>query len=275
MPFGLHSVVDFGAEVDVLPGFTEPPVNHGFPIQKPEDWDKVTPRRGIAGEYAVILESQRLFRQMRLDAVPFIQTAFSPLTTALKLAGEAVLLDHLRHHPDKVKRALEIITETTKEYVGAAVDGGADGIFWATQMSTKKITAQEHADFVRAYDLEVLDAVKGRTWFNILHIHGADTRLEELLDYPVQALNWHDRDDGPSLAAVRKLSPDKALVGGLSHLATIHSGADAEVKAQVEDAWGGGKNRGVILAPGCVASPTTTPERLRFIRKCVEETKRR
>jgi uroporphyrinogen decarboxylase len=284
MPFGLHSTIDWGLDMDVFPGFFEPPVPHAPVIAKADDWDKITPRKGTGGEYAVILESQRLFKALCREAapkeeIPLVQTVFSPMTTALKLTTEAALIEHLRTNPGKVRRALEVITDTTVEYARAAVENGADGIFFATQMSTKKITAKEHADYVKAFDLPVLNVVKGASWFNILHIHGADTWFEDLLDYPVQALNWHDRDDGPGFAEARQVfekqgAVSKAFVGGLGHLSALHKGTDAEVRAQVEDTWLKGTRRGAILAPGCVAATTTAPERLAFIRKCVEATAR-
>jgi uroporphyrinogen decarboxylase len=271
MPYGMHSTIDWGSELDLFPGFENAPVPHNWPLQKPQDWDKITPRRGVASEYAVILESQRLFRKMRKEVIPFVQTVFSPMTTAAKLASEATLIEHMRTCPEKVKRGLEVIMETTMEYANAAVAGGADGIFFATQMSTRKITTEEHANFVKAYDLPILNSLKGKSWFNILHIHGSDTRFEELLDYPVQALNWHDRDDGPSFHEARKVAPDKAFIGGLSHIKILTEGTDEEVRAQIEETWNGGE-KGVILGPGCVASPRTSMERLKFIRKCVEAT---
>jgi uroporphyrinogen decarboxylase len=274
MPYGMHSTIDWGSELELFPGFDKIPEPHNYPIQKPEDWDRITPKSGTESEYAVILESQRLFRKMRREIVPFVQTVFSPMTTAAKLASVETLIEHLRICPERVKRGLEVITETTIEYANAAVDQGADGLFFATQMSNKKITAKEHADFVKAYDLPVLNSVKGKTWFNMLHIHGANTWFEELLDYPVQAINWHDRDDGPGMAEARKLVKDKAFIGGLGHVKTLMNGTEAEVKAQVEDAWNKGANRGVILAPGCGAPITTPKERLLFIRKCVEGTLR-
>jgi uroporphyrinogen decarboxylase len=270
MPYGMHSTIDWGAELDLAAGFATAPAPHGAVITKPEDWDSITPRKGTEGEYAVILEAQRLCLSMRKSVIPFVQTAFSPLTTAAKLASETTLLEHLRAYPAKVKRALEVITETTMQYVNAAVAGGADGVFFATQLSTAKLTSKEHDEFVRTYDLPILESIKGKTWFNILHIHGADIRIKELLDYPVQALNWHDRDDGPSLDEVRALTGAHALIGGLSHLKTLVSGTDAEVKAQVEDTWQNGARRGVILGPGCGAPPATPDSRLRYIRACVE-----
>ncbi|MDR1626370.1 MAG: uroporphyrinogen decarboxylase [Spirochaetia bacterium] len=274
MPYGMHSTIDWGSQLNLFPGFDRIPEPRNWPIQKPEDWDRITPKSGTESEYAVILESQKLFRRMRREVVPFVQTVFSPMTTAAKLASADTLIKHLRECPEKVKRGLEVITETTIEYAVAAVEQGADGIFFATQMSNRKITAKEHADFVKAYDLPVLNAVKGKSWFNMLHIHGADTWFGELLDYPVQAINWHDRDDGPAMGEARKLVKDKAFIGGLSHIKTLPKGTEDEIKAQIEDTWNRGESRGVILAPGCGALPATPLDRLLFVSKCVRETAR-
>jgi uroporphyrinogen decarboxylase len=293
MPYGLFSTVDWGVDLAVFSDDTTPPVNRSFAVTVPEDWDKITARSGVAGEYAVVLESQRLFFEVRAEALgakagkalsksaaktvaPVIQTVFSPATTAAKLAGADTLVAHLRSHPAKVHRALDVITATTIEFARAAVAAGADGIFFATQMSTTVITAAEHAAFVAAYDVPVLDAVKGDTWFNVLHVHGANIRFVDVLDYPVHALNWHDRDDGPSLAdAADFLSAanrTRAFVGGLGHTTPLHAGTDAEVAAQIDDTWDAGRAVGTILAPGCAAHPCTSAARLAFIRDRVAAT---
>ena len=77
------------------------------------------------------------------------------------------------------------------------------------------VTRAEYREFAKKYDMVVLDAVKGRSWFNILHVHGEKGMFDQLLDYPVQALNYHDREAGPSLAEMRKRTR-KCLMGGIA-----------------------------------------------------------
>lgn len=272
MPYGLFSCVDYGLSLKVFPGFYDAPVADAPLITKPGEWDLVRPVSGLEGEYAVILESQRLFLKEAGD-VPVIQTVFSPLTTAIKLTSEALLLEHIRNHPEKVHAALRRITDTTIQWARGVVDNGAAGLFMASQVSLKsQLTVAEHREFVKQYDLAVLEAVAGKAWFTVYHIHGKGPWFEEFADYPVQAYNWHDRDDGPSQAEARALIPGKCFCGGLAHLSTAHAGTDAEVKAQVDEAWQAAKGKGVIFTPGCVLNPRISLDRLRFISRCVKET---
>ncbi len=174
MPYGLYSVVDWGVSLKVFEGWLDPPVQAAYPVREPEDWALLKPVRGDEGEYAVVLEAQRLCLKELGGRVPFLQTVFSPLTSALKLAGEETLLRHLHEAPERLQAGMEIITETTRQFSAAAVAGGADGLFYATQMSgADKLSAVEYETFAKRYDFHVLEAVAGRSWFNILHLHGA------------------------------------------------------------------------------------------------------
>lgn len=272
MPFGMYSTIDYGIDLDVFPGFLDAPVAHKPFVEKVEDWDKIHFVPGTEGEYAIVLEAQRILFGMMDERIPFLQTVFSPMTTAAKLSTPALLVEHIRQDPCRVRRALEIITATTLQFVKATVALGADGLFYASQFSTSDLLDRAtHDAFVRKYDFEVLDAVKGKTWFNVLHLHGANTYIKEAEDYPVQALNWHDRDDGPSMEEVRR-SSKKAFLGGLSWGKNWLAKKDTEVIAEVREVVGRNGGKGVILAPGCVIDPSTPDERLDLVRRTVLET---
>ena len=64
MPYGLFSTVDFGLDLKVFSGFENPPVANMPLIKKSVDWDKLRPVSGTEGEYAIILEAQRLALSM-------------------------------------------------------------------------------------------------------------------------------------------------------------------------------------------------------------------
>ncbi len=251
MPYGLYSVVDWGVKLKVFEGFLDPPIQAHWPVTRPQDWARLRPLAGDSGEYAVVLEAQRILLSELSEPIPVVQTVFSPLTSALKMAGQETLLRHLNDNPSAVQAGLEIIAETTRLFALKAVSLGADGIFLASQMSRQPLlTPAQHAQFVHQYDLVVLNEIEDKTWFNILHLHGAEIMIKECLDYPIQAFNWHDRDEGPSLSAVRELT-DKCLIGGVGHKGVLLKGAPEEVTAQVEDAWRQLRGRGLIIGPGC------------------------
>ena len=270
-PYGLYSAVDWGVTLDIKGG-NVPPVQADFPIKRPEDWRGLAQLRGTEGEYLIVLEAQRIALSGMREHIPLVQTVFSPLTTALKLAGPERLLAHLRDAPAAVHAGLVIIAETTRRFAIEVINRGADGLFFASQTANQGyLTPAEYAEFAKKYDLAVLEAAKGRSWFNILHVHGEKGMFDHVLDYPVQALNYHDREAGPSLAEMRKRTK-KCLVGGIGHTTTLVHGTPADVDAQVRDAWRQVNHRGLILGPGCVGSLESPEANVLQLRKSVEKT---
>ena len=188
------------------------------------------------------------------------------------MCSPKVLVEHLKTDPRRVHRALEIITETTTTFAKASLALRADGFFFATQMSSSELLNPSlYREFVKNYDLEILNAIKGSTWFNILHLHGSDVLIKEAQDYPVQALSWHDRDSGPSMDEVRTYS-DKAFVGGLSQGKNWLKKTGEAIVQEVREVASRHEAKGIILGPGCVIEPTTPEEHLDLIQKTVLET---
>lgn len=272
-PYGMLATIDWGVKLKFFPGFDQATVAAEPAIRSADDWLNLKPYTGTDGEYLHALEALRILMLEVPKDVPVVQTAFSPLTNAMKMAGEEALLSFMREDPEKLEKGLEVIAETTIGYLKESVRRGAEGVFFSTQMSCYgKLTAEEHQRFVKKYDLRILEALGKDAWFNILHLHGADVMFRESLDYPVAAFNWHDQDDGPSFAEARRLT-HKCLMGGLSHLKVLlGKNAEEKIAREVEDAWGCGKMPGVILGPGCVVDPGTPEHYLCHIRDCVYAT---
>jgi len=270
-PYGLYSVVDWGVTLNVRGGM-QTPVQADYPITKPDDWRKLRRFRGTEGEYLIVLEAQRIALMEMQGRVPLVQTVFSPLTSCLKMAGRETLLAHLRQAPEAVHAGLEIVTETTRRFAAEVVARGADGLFFASQTANQGyLTGAEYAEFAKPYDRRVLEAVADRSWFNIFHLHGQGVMFDQVLDYPVQALNYHDREAGPPLSVMKKKT-DKCLIGGIARETTLVHGTPAEVDAQVRDAWEQVGRRGLILGPGCVASREAPAENVLQLRRSVEAT---
>jgi uroporphyrinogen decarboxylase len=202
--------------------------------------------------------------------VPILQTVFSPLTTARKLAGEA-LLQHLRSDPEAVEAGLRVITDTTIAFALDALRGGAHGIFFATQLATTDIlTVAEYQRFGVRFDLEFFHALKGRTRLNMLHIHGENIMFDALAGYPVEMLNWHDRLTAPTLK--QALGRFKgALVGGVEERELMVSGGEAAVRAQVRDAIAQTGGRRLIVGPGCVVAIAAPEQNIRAV---IDETRK-
>jgi uroporphyrinogen decarboxylase len=174
----------------------------------------------------------------------------------------------MREHPEPLERALRAVNRTLIRYARASLARGAAGVFLSVPASAEVLTPAQYERFMRPFDLELLEAIRGQGAFHVLHAHGAGLYLDRLLDYPVHALSWADRDSGPSLAEVRRRT-SLALVGGLRH-AQFQYATAAALRAEVRDAVAQAGRRRLLLAPGCALATYTFPELLRAVRDEVE-----
>jgi uroporphyrinogen decarboxylase len=237
-------------------------------VSGPDDWRKLQPldpRKGALGEQLRCLE---LINHQVGAEVPFIQTIFNPLSQAKNLAGPDFVAD-MRQHPATFRTGLEVITATTISFIEAARETGIAGIFLALQHATYNLLSEEeYRTFGRPYDLRILEAAQG-LWFNVLHLHGERVMFTTVADYPVQAVNWHDRETWPSLRAALGLT-DKALIGGIRRVETMRRGTPQQVREEVADAISQTGGRRYIVGTGCVTDIVSPTSNIRAARQAVE-----
>jgi uroporphyrinogen decarboxylase len=238
------------------------------PVQTPEDWTKLKvldPNAGLMGE---VPKALRLIGKGAED-VPFLQTIFSPISQA-KFLSQDRLLVHMRTNPDAVKAGMEVLTETTIRLIDAIRDTGISGIFYALQWSVYDIMSEaEYREFGQPYDLRVLDAAQD-LWFNVLHLHANNVMFDMATEYPVHAINWHDRETPPTLKEARRLFSG-ALVGGLRRIDTVLRGTPDDVRTEARDAIEQTGGRRFVLSTGCVTPVTAPWANLRAARQVVEQ----
>lgn len=182
---GMYSVEDFGAVADyseIAGGGVAKIVS--TPVHRPKDWLDLEPVSVNAGALAREQEYLRLLLDKTRGTVPVIFTVFSPLTTAYKLCPD--LMRHVAEgFGEEVKAGLRAITESTCALVQRVIEMGADGIFFATQLSSYAAGEENfYREYGMPYDLAVLSASSG--WCNVLHAHGKDIMFPLLRKYPVQ-----------------------------------------------------------------------------------------
>ncbi len=263
-PMGLYGVEDWGTVPRYFPGTMKPPVEGTYGVQSDAGWAKVRPLDVTRGRYGQEVSAVRMVRRELGPEVPVLQTIFSPLTTARKLAGDLVVAG-VRENSARLRRALGAITETTVNFARACLEAGADGLFFATQCATSDLlTQEEYRIWGRPYDLEVLEAVRGSASIVLLHIHGLNVYFRDLVDYPVDIINWHDRRTTPSLREARSLT-GRCLAGGVDELGTLVNAGLEEVAAQVRDAIAQCEGKGLVVSPGCVVPPDCPEQRYRAV----------
>lgn len=229
-------------------------------IHSPEDWTRLRvldPYNGLLGEQLACLRLLIDDLSENPNPVPVIQTIFSPLAQAKNLAGLELLLVHLRQSPDFVHAGLKVIAESTLRFIELAQKVGIAGIFYAVQQASYEILSEDEYDqFGRWYDLQVFEAARD-LWLNMLHLHGSSIMFQKFIDYPVQIINWHDRDTFPSLLEAQDLTP-RILCGGLQREKTMVLGNPVQVTAEARDFIQATQGTRFILGTGCVL-PTIVP----------------
>jgi len=267
-PASSFSVRDWGVE-DVWEGNTEGTRRYSrYVIKSPSDWDQL----GVLSPEATHLAEQlecltRIRRELGADT-PILQTIFSPLAQAKHLAGDELLLAHLRQFPEALARGLRTIAESTRRFIEAAVGTGIDGIFYAVQHAQAGLLARdEFVRFCQKADTELLQEA-GNLWCNVVHVHGEHVYLDLCADYPAHILNWHDREAGPSLVEARAHWRG-AVCGGIARTTLVYGAASA-VREEALDSLAQTGGSGFLLSTGCVAPIITPLGNLEAARRAVE-----
>ncbi len=270
-PASSFCLVDWGAEDRWVGGDEGNREYTRRVIRRPEDWAALPELDPHAGRLADQLRALALIRDSVGQDIPFIQTIFSPLAQAKNLAGQTNLLVHMRQAPAAVHAGLETITRSTIRFIETCQPLGIAGIYYAVQLANYSLLSEaEYCVFGAIYDRRILDAAAAAgLWFNMAHLHGPAGMFDVVADYPVQALNWHDRESGPSLGEGLRRYPG-AVCGGLEHWDDLLRGDPAQVRARVADAIAQTGGRRLIVASGCVAPVNAPFSNLRAVRAAVE-----
>jgi uroporphyrinogen decarboxylase len=270
-PASSFCVKDWGAE-DQWMGHTEGTRQYTKRIiQDPRDWEKLPALDPTTPHLAAQLECLRFIRTELGPETPMLQTIFNPLAQAKNLAGNDMLIAHLRLYPEAVMKGLATIAETTRRFIGACIGAGIDGVFYAVQHAQASLlTLEEYETFGVPYDQISLDPA-GRLWCNLLHLHGHDVYFSLLspagtmssFDFPI--VNWHDRETYPSLSQAQELFSG-AVCGGMRQDTLVYQD-QAEVRKEAADAIQQTGGKRFILGTGCVVPVIASHGNIRAARE--------
>lgn len=260
---------------------------HRYPIRSLEDLKKLEVLDAKSGSlHREVLVTRALCEHYK-DRVPVIATIFSPLTSLQEMMGAldpTGIKRFIRENPQELHEALRTVTQTIKNYLDELIDAGIAGVFFANQYSMSTIIPPEEFDeFCKPYDLEVLNYIKDRTWFNMLHVHGdANLMMDRFLDYPAQAINWENvpskvcSQQWTTARAVRQMT-DKLLICGVDQTADFYNRDNDRnaIKALLKERYqavaeelGGNE---FVFAPGCSMPLDVNPYVFTLMKEVVEE----
>jgi len=246
-------------DVDLLKVMNEHPYRIA-PVSTFEDWAswKPLPVRGTYLQKQVDLVKAVADRVG--GEVPILATihgTFISTFHASKLPEETIFThnlatEHLRQRPEAVVPALEAISDSLIELALACLEAGADGIYYGAQGGeAHRFSEQTFRDYVKPYDLKVLNALRDKTQMLIVHVCKDKTRIPLYADYPADAINWAIHEGDYPLADGRKLF-DMALLGGLDDRSGVMvDGTPAEIAAEVRDIIAAVGRKSFILGSDC------------------------
>lgn len=237
-------------------------------VASADDWRRIEPVGAGDACWAEQLTALAVINEQIGKEAMFIDTIFSPWTTARRLTPTGDIRAAYEQHPEALLAAMEVIATSLANYARAAVERGAAGIFLSLGAATQEVMSEEaYQTWGRPFDLKILDAVRDAP-FNVLHIHGRQIHFDSLSDYPASAVNWSHFSTAPSLAEGR-LRSGKAVMGGIDEMAAVHL-APSEIDKQIARSIQEVGRRGLIVTPGC-SVPTDTPaQTLRAVKAAVE-----
>ncbi|HKV42629.1 MAG TPA: uroporphyrinogen decarboxylase family protein [Blastocatellia bacterium] len=265
-------------------------------LETEDDWKRIEPITGDAPCWNEQLKALSLINSAIGKEALFIDTIFSPWTTARRLARHGGLDDARARFPQTVLSAMDAIATSLSNYARAVVTTGAAGIFLSLGAATSDVlTQEEYNTWCRPFDLKVLNAVRDSI-FNVLHIHGRNIYFDLVVDYPATALNWSHFLTPPTLKE-GWIRSNRAVLGGIDETAASHF-SPRQISDQIhssiaemgsngaaeEESPGTGRKhpapresatpvkelKGLIIAPGCSIS-TDTPERnMRAVKSVLE-----
>jgi uroporphyrinogen decarboxylase len=238
-----------------------------YAVKQPYDWEVLAPLDPTQGMLAKQIEALRLVGEGLGQETPFIATIFAPLAQAHSLAGGDVMLHHMRSHPDSFLKGLATITESTLRFIEAAKRAGIAGIYYAVQHARYPVmNREEYLQFGRPYDEQILTAVSD-LWLNMLHIHSTEVMFDVVGDYPVQFVNWHDRETEISLAdGLQHILG--AASGGVSRWSMYREQPD-QTLSEIQHALAQTNGRRLMLGTGCVIMTNTPLRNIRALREAV------
>ena len=267
-PASSFCVKDWGVE-DQWRGHTEGTRDYTRRvIHNPRDWETLPELDPTAPHLAAQLDCLRTLRAKLGPETPLLQTIFNPLSQAKNLAGDDVLLAHLRLYPESVIKGLATIAETTRRFVEACLDTGIDGVFFAIQHAQASlVTLEEYQTYGLVNDQKALEPAQ-ELWCNLLHLHGHDIYFSILsaLHFPI--VNWHDRETYPALTEAQELFAG-VTCGGMRQDTLVYGTPD-QVREEAADAFRQTDGKRFILGTGCVVPIIASHGNISAARKSVE-----
>jgi len=204
------------------------------------------------------------------SGVPVIGWIEGPLAESCDLAGVNEVLLKILMEPDFVKRLIDKVMITAKDFARAQVEAGCD-IIGVGDAICSQVDVENYREFVKEKHLELFEYIQSLGAKVKLHICGNITHLlEDLREVKpdILDLDWMlDMD-----LAHEKLGNEIIRCGNLDPVAVIQDLTPEEISAKTEQLCQKEEGRAFILSGGCEITVNTPVEHLHKMRESSQDT---
>lgn len=231
MAYFRHTGMDF---VKIQYEFSFP---HLPQIQTPDDWANM-PLYGKAFYQEQLDILAGLLKEAQKEAL-VIMTVYSPFMCAGSSATKPLLNQHIREAPYKVKKGMEIISDSLMIFVKECIKLGIDGFYASTQGGeVDRFGGSPLFDeCIKPYDLRLMEEMNRACIFNILHVcdfHSGYDDLTPFLDYPGHVVNVNPQLVSQSLSSKHLAQMfNRPFMGGLDRHGRLVDGSPEEIRQMV------------------------------------------
>ena len=269
-PNALYVAQDYGLSLQFFCTLAQNAKVRRYGIRDVKEWGELRALPATYGTYGKTLQIAHYMRkELNGEDIPFIQTIFSPLTIAKKLAGDRTLED-MRNEPEIFSQALQAITDTLIHFVQANKEEGVSGFFCGTNTATTdQLSPEEFERFEAFYYRQVFEAMGDDVLIKMLHAHGDHTYFKEMAEYDVNCIHWHSRTcSWPDMREARGLT-NKCLAGGIDEN-WLAGAKPEEIYGHIKEAVDLAGRNGLIVGPGCTCKGTTPEQNFRAVGEAVK-----
>ena len=208
-------------------------------IETPEDWANMPLYKEDFYEPQLkVVEG--LVKEAKDEALVLV-TLYSPFMCAGHTTSDQIITQQILDSPEKVKKGMEIITESLMLFVKGCINAGVDG-FYASTQGGEAHRFDERAPFlecIKPFDLVLMEEINRSCIFNILHVcdySGGYDDFAPFLDYPGHVVNASLKLGSESISPQQVSDMfARPYMGGLERKGTIATGPQEEIRKEVEN----------------------------------------
>ncbi len=226
-------------------------------VKKDTDWLKLKPLGKKSPEYIKQMElTKRIMDALDEDCMVF-NTVFGAFKMAQFMAGEDVLMAHIKTNPKAVAQGMRAIAQTLAEWTEGYFEFGADGIMYAAQYGEHgRFSRDLWQEIVRPCDMIVLDEIKKQQKKILLHMCGMiqynrEVDMERYTDYPMDMASWAVYASKCTIKRGKELY-SCPILGGMDNFGSLVGSDEQKVISDVHEVISENGPHGLVLGADCV-----------------------